>query len=79
MHRTLDDWMLVHARASQRLHRHEPRRYNVPFSFMTCSLEKLGLVYQNRLEHDWFALVLRALLVGRRQQSESTNVASVME
>ena len=56
-----------------------PNIQTFSFSFMTCSLEKLGLVYQNRLEHDLFALVLRALLVGRRQQSESTDVAFGMK
>ena len=40
-----------------------------------CGFEKLGLVDQNWLERDLFALLLRTLAVGRRQQSESIEVA----
>ena len=40
-----------------------------------CGLEKLGLVDQNWLERNLFALLLRKLVVGRRQQSESIGVA----
>ena len=45
-----------------------------------CGLEKLGLVDQNWLERNLSGLMLRTLLVvGRRQQSESIEVALVME
>ena len=39
-----------------------------------CGLEKLGLVDQNWLERIFSALLLRALVVGRLQQSESIEV-----
>ena len=42
-------------------------------------LEKLGLVDQDCLERDLFVLLLRKLAVGRRQQSESIEVALDME
>ena len=44
-----------------------------------CGLEKLELVDQNRLERNFSALLLRTLVVGRRQQSESIEVALDME
>ena len=44
-----------------------------------CGLGKLGLVDQNWLERDLSALLLRTLVVGRRQQSESIEVALDME
>ena len=44
-----------------------------------CGLEKLGLVGQNRLERDLSVLLLRTLAVGRRQQSESIEIALDME
>ena len=40
-----------------------------------CGLEKLGLVDQNCLECDLCALLLKTIAVGRRQQSESIEVA----
>ena len=40
-----------------------------------CSLEKLGLVDQNWLERNLFGLLLRTLIVGRRQQPEPIEVA----
>ena len=46
---------------------------------MMCGLEKLGLVDQHWLERDLFALLLRTLAVGRRQHSESIEVALDME
>ena len=44
-------------------------------------IEKLGLVGQNRLERDLSSLLLKmlAMAVGRRQQSESIEVALNME
>ena len=45
-----------------------------------CGLEKLGLVDQNWLERHLSALLLRTLAVGRRQQSESIEIAlDIME
>ena len=44
-----------------------------------CGLEKLGLVGQNWLERNLSGLLLRTLVVGRRQQSESIEVALDME
>ena len=45
----LDGWMLARAPAlpAQGLHHHEPRYFNFPYFYMTCGLEKLGLVDQN--------------------------------
>ena len=40
-----------------------------------CGLEKLGLVDQNYLGRNLSALLLRTLVVGRRQLSESIVVA----
>ena len=81
MHRGLGDWMLARAPASpaQGLHHHGPRYLDFPYFCMTCGLEKLGLVDQNRLERDLSALLLRTPVVGRRQQSESIEVALNME
>ena len=40
-----------------------------------CGLEKLGLLDQNWLERNLAGLLLRTLVVGRRQQSESIEAA----
>ena len=40
-----------------------------------CGLEKLGLVDQNWLERNVSVFLLRTLVVGRRQHSESIEVA----
>ena len=40
-----------------------------------CGLEKLGFVDQNWLERNLSSLLLRTLVVGRRQQSEAIEVA----
>ena len=42
---------------------------------MMCGLEKLGPVDPNWLERDLSALLLITLAVGRRQQSDSIEVA----
>ena len=48
-------------------------------SFCTmCGLEKFGLD-QNWMEHNSSALLLRKLVVGRRQQSESIEATFYME
>ena len=81
-HRALDGWMLARAPASpaQGLHHHHGPQYSIFSYFCTmCGLEKLGLVDQNWLERNLFALLLRKLVVGRRQQSESIGVALDME
>ena len=71
MHRALDGWMLARAPAppAQGLHHHGPRYFNL------CGLEKLGFVDQNWLERNLSSLLPRTLVVGRRQQSESIEVA----
>ena len=82
MHRALDDWMQAHAPASpaQGLHHHGSPYFNFPYYFCTMyGLEKLGIVDQNWLERNLSALLLRTLVVGRRQQSESIEVALDME
>ena len=40
-----------------------------------CGLEKLGLVDQNWLERSFSVFLRRTLVVGRRQHSESIEVA----
>ena len=82
LHRDLDGWMLARAPASpaQGLHHHHgPRYFNFPYFCALCGLEKLGLVDQNRLERNLSALLLRTLVVGRPQQSESIEAALDME
>ena len=76
MHRALDGWMLARAPASpaQGLHHHGPRYFNFPYFCTMCGLEKLGIVDQNWLER-LSDLLLRTLVVGRRQQSESIEAA----
>ena len=44
-----------------------------------CDFEKLGLVDQIWLERNLLALLLRTLVAGRRQQSESIGAALDME
>ena len=69
--------MLPRAPASpaQGLHPYGPRYLKYPYVCMMCGLEKLKRVDQNGLERDVSALLLRTLTVGRRQQSESIEVA----
>ena len=69
----------VLALLAQGLHRHGPRYYNFPCFCMPCGLEKVRRVDRNVLERDLSALILRALAVSRRQQSESIEVALDME
>ena len=72
--------MLARAPASlaQGLH-HGPRYFSFPYFCTMCSLEKLGLDDQNWLERNLSALLLRTVAVGRRQQSESIEVALDIE
>ena len=81
MQRALDGWMLARAPASpaQGLHHHGPRYFIFPHLCTICGLEKLGFVDRNWLEHNLSALLLRTLVVGRRQQSESIETALDME
>ena len=44
-----------------------------------CDLEKLGLVDQSWLERNFRGSLLRTLVVGRRQHSESIEIALDME
>ena len=80
MHRALDGWMLARAPASpaQGLHHHGRRYFYFPYFCTMCGLEKLGIVDQNWLER-LPDLLLRPLVVGRRQQSESIEAALDME
>ena len=75
--RALDGWMLARAPASpaQGLHHHGPRYFSFSYFCTMCGLEKLGLVDQNWLERNYSGLLLRTLVVGRRQHSESIEVA----
>ena len=82
MHRALDGWMLARAPASpaQGLHHHEPRYLIFSYSFKMCGLEKLGLlVDKNWFERNFSVFLPRTLVVGRRQHSESIEVALDME
>ena len=82
MHRALDGWMLARAPASlaQGLHHHGPRYFNFSYFCTMCGLEKLGLlVDRNWLERNFSVFLLRTLVVGRRQHSESIEVALDME
>ena len=81
MHRALDGWMLARAPASpaQGLHHQGPRYFNFSYFCTMCGLEKLGLVDQNWLERIFSGFLLRTLVVGRRQHSESIEVALDME
>ena len=73
--------MLARAPASpaQGLHHHGPRYFIFPYICTMSGLEKLGLVDQNWLKRSFSALLLRTLIVGRRQQSESIEAALDME
>ena len=78
MHRALDGWMLARAPA-QGLHHHGPRYFNFPYFCTMCGLEKFGFVDQSCLERIFSCFLLRTLVVGRRQHSESIEVALGME
>ena len=73
MHRALDDWMLARAPTSpaQGLRHHGPRYFNFAYFRKTWGLEKLGLVDQSWLERNLSELLLRVLVVGRRQHCRS--------
>ena len=75
----LDGWMLARAPTSpaKGLHHHGPRNFNFSYFCTMCSLEKLGLVDQNWLERNFSVFLLRTLVVGRRQNSQSIEVFSI--
>ena len=75
----LDPGSRAPASPAQGLHHHGPRYFNFPYFCTMCGLEKLGLVDQNWVERNLSALLLRTLVVGRRRQSESIEVALDME
>ena len=81
MHRALDGWMLARLPTSptQGLHHRGPRYFNFPYFCTMCGLEKLEFVDQNWFERNLSALMLRTLVVGRRQQSESIEAALDIE
>ena len=60
---------------AQGLHHHGPRYFNFPYFCTMCGLEKLELVGQIWLEGNLSNLLLRTLVVGRRQQFESIEAA----
>ena len=73
--------MLARAPASpaQGLHHHGPKYFNFSYFCTMCGLEKLRLVDQNWLERNFSVLLLRTLVVCRRQHSESIEVALDIE
>ena len=77
MQRALNGWMLARAPASaaQGVHHHRLRYFNFPYFCTMCGLEKLGLVDQNWSERNLSGLLLRTLVVSRRQQSGSIEAA----
>ena len=81
MHRALDGCILARAPASpaQGLHHHGPRYFIFSYFCTMCGLENLGLVDQNWLERNFSVFLLKTLVVGRRQHSESIEVALDME
>ena len=66
------------ASPAQGLHHHGPRYFNFSYFCTMSGLEKLGLD-QNWLERNFSVFLLRTLVVGRRQHSESIEVALDME
>ena len=80
MHRALSGWMLALALASpaQSLHHHGPRYFNF-FFFVQVALRNLDLLVKTGWSGNFSALLLRALVVGRRQQSESIEAALYIE
>ena len=81
VHRALDGWMLARelATPAQGLHQHGPRYFNFSYFCTMCGFEKLGLIDQNWLERNFSVFLLRTLVVGGRQHSESIEVALDME
>ena len=81
MHRALDGWMLARAPATsaQSLHHHGPRYFIFSY-FCTCCVALRNLELLSKLVGTYLSdLLLRTLVVGRRQQSESIEAALDME
>ena len=83
MRRALNGWMLARAPASpaKGIHHHTmDLGISIFLIFVRCvALRNLDLLIKNWLERNLSALLLRTLVVGRRQQSESIEVALDME
>ena len=82
MHRALDGWRLARAPASpvQGLHHHGPRYFNFPYFCTKCAaLRNLDLLIKTGWSVIFPVFLLRTLVVGRRQHSESIEVALDME
>ena len=81
MHRALDSWMLARAPTSPAhgLRHHGSRYFNFLYFRKMWGLVKLGLVDQSWLERNLSELLLRMLVVGRRQQFESIEIALDMD
>ena len=78
MHRALGGCMLARAPVSpaQGLHHHGPRSFNLLVFVQCVALRNLDLIVdQNWLERNLSGLLLKTLVVGRRQQSEWIEVA----
>ena len=76
MHRALDGWMLARAPdpPAQGLHHHGPRYFNF-LIFEKCVALRSWIVDQNWLMRNLSRLLLKTLVVGRRQQSASIEIA----
>ena len=82
MNRDLDGWMLARAPASpaQSLHHYGPRYFNFPYFCTMCGLHKLELLTKTGWNvFNLSDLLLRTLVVGKRQKSESIEAALDME
>ena len=78
MHRALDGWMLARPPASpvQGLHHHGPRYFNFPYFCTKCvALRNLDLLIKTGWSVIFPFSLLRTLVVGRRQHSESIEIA----
>ena len=53
--------------------------FQFPYFFTMCGLEKLGLGVQNWLKSNLSGLLVRTLVVGRRQKPETIEVVPDME
>ena len=67
------------ASPSQGFNHNGPRYFNFSYFCKMCGLEKLGRVDQNWLERNFSGFLLRTLVVGSRQHSESIEVALDVE
>ena len=81
LHRALDGWMLARAPASpaQGLHHHGPRYFIFLISVQCVALRNLDLLIKTGSSVIFPFFLLRTLVVGRRQHSESIEVTLDME